>query len=439
MSRASLSLSHSLSSSSSQLKLLQLAKVFGVDWRIYLKLTILHIRVNEAAQEIIVRSVTAGVKGSEERILSLGTEPLRFEIHRREVCSMLQHSKRPCDAQRAEGAWPKRIWSSVANWDKRADRSTHDESTFHIAERIPEGTKREHGVSVEEVAIPAEELTTDSVPLPVGPIAMWHAAMIRSYDMMMIEFTSGKSSWNIIQRTKRSSVARTFVREKPQNVRFMIIVTDPSNVSTREVIQVTREVIKTKPMICSPKAPLEMVLMKPLLPRPKKKPLIGQTHADRANVGQIYKPNAKIVALRDDRSDIAKGTESQINDFAKVGRDKAAEAKTDVVAESKTDEVPQKCCSKTDVERWTEAPQQMQQSQQPSSSTDDAGTSVLIELLNKLSTCPSKLELVINELLNKLSTCLTMPRSKLSNKLWSKLSASELRRQKQQRPLRWTR
>ena len=30
-------------------------------------------------------------------------------------------------------------------------RSTHDESTFHIAQRIPEGTKREHGVSVEEV------------------------------------------------------------------------------------------------------------------------------------------------------------------------------------------------------------------------------------------------------------------------------------------------
>ena len=133
------------------------------------------------------------------------------------------------------------------------------ESTFHIAERIPEGTKRKHGVSLEKVAIPAEELTTDSVPLPVGPIAMWHAAMIRSYDMMMIEFTSGKSSWNIVQRTKHSSVARMYVREKPQSVRFMIIVTDPSNLSQREVIKVTREVTETIPLICAPQAPIEMV------------------------------------------------------------------------------------------------------------------------------------------------------------------------------------
>ena len=83
----------------------------------------------------------------------------------------------------------------------------------------------------------------------------------------------------------------------------MIIVTDPLNVSQREVIKVTREVTETIPLICSPQAPLEMVLMKPLLPRPKKKPLIGQTHDDRANVGKIDKPNAEIVALRDDKSD----------------------------------------------------------------------------------------------------------------------------------------
>ena len=64
------------------------------------------------------------------------------------------------------------------------------------------------------------------------------------------------------------------------------------------------------------------------MPRQKKKPLIGQTHDDRANVGKIDKPNAEIVALRDNKSDIAKGTESQIDDVAKTERDKAAEAKT---------------------------------------------------------------------------------------------------------------
>ena len=154
-------------------------------------------------------------------------------------------------------------------------------------------------------SIPAKELTTDSVPLPVGPISMWRAAMITSYDMTMIEFTSDEASWNILQRTQHTSVAKMFVRDQPQSVQFMIIVSDPSNLFQREVIKVTREVTETIPLICSPQAPLEMVLVRPLPPRPKKKPLIGQTHADRANVGKIDKPNAEIVALRDDKSDIA--------------------------------------------------------------------------------------------------------------------------------------
>merc|ERR1712064_240072 len=44
-----------------------------------------NIRVNEAAQEIIFRSVKGGVEGTEERVLALRTEPLRCEIHCREV------------------------------------------------------------------------------------------------------------------------------------------------------------------------------------------------------------------------------------------------------------------------------------------------------------------------------------------------------------------
>ena len=44
----------------------------------------------------------------------------------------------------------------------------------------------------------------------------------------------------------------------------MIILTDPLNLSTREVIKVSREVTETAPLICAPQAPLEMVLMIPL-------------------------------------------------------------------------------------------------------------------------------------------------------------------------------
>ena len=142
---------------------------------------------------------------------------------------------------------------------------------------------------------------------------------------MMIEFTNDKSSWNIIQVTKHSSVARMFVREKPQSVRFMVIVKDPLDMATREVIKVSREFTeRVVPLICSPQAPLEMVLMKPLMPMPNKKPLIGKTHDDRARVDKVDKPNVEIVELKDAKSDIANGTKSQIDDVAKIERDKAS-------------------------------------------------------------------------------------------------------------------
>ena len=64
---------------------------------------------------------------------------------------MLQQSKRPCDAQRAEGAWPKRIRGSVAKWRRLQADPLMLSRRSTSAERIPEGTKREHGVSVEEV------------------------------------------------------------------------------------------------------------------------------------------------------------------------------------------------------------------------------------------------------------------------------------------------
>ena len=80
----------------------------------------------------------------------------------------------------------------------------------------------------------------------------------------------------------------------------------------------SREVTETVPLICAPQAPLEMVLIEPLLPRPKKKPLIGQTHDDRANVGKIDKTNAQIVAWRDDKSEAHSGLSRKVGQ--NVGR-----------------------------------------------------------------------------------------------------------------------
>ena len=67
------------------------------------------------------------------------------------------------------------------------------------------------------------------------------SAMIKSYDIMVTELTSDRASWTIIQRRKPSSVSRMVLRETPQSVRFMIIVTDPLDVLTHEIIKVSRE------------------------------------------------------------------------------------------------------------------------------------------------------------------------------------------------------
>ena len=82
--------------------------------------------------------------------------------------------------------------------------------------------------------------------------------MITKYDLMLIEFTGDGMSWTVLQRSKHYSVSRMFLREKQQIVRFMIIVTDPCNVSTREVIKVSREVPEVTHLTCSARAPLEM-------------------------------------------------------------------------------------------------------------------------------------------------------------------------------------
>ena len=121
----------------------------------------------------------------------------------------------------------------------------------------------------------------------------------------------------------------------------------------------SREVTEATPLICSSRAPLGMVLLKQLKPTPKKKP-VGKSHDDRAKVDKVDKTNAEIVESEDDEGDIAKGTESQIDDVAKIERDKASEAKTDAVAENINGEVPQECDSKANVEQSTEAPQQRQ-------------------------------------------------------------------------------
>ena len=66
--------------------------------------------------------------------------------------------------------------------------------------------------------------------------------MITKYDLMMIDFDRDGKSRTITHRSKRYSVTRKILRDRPQSEKFMLIVTEPPTVSTREVIKISREV-----------------------------------------------------------------------------------------------------------------------------------------------------------------------------------------------------
>ena len=85
------------------------------------------------------------------------------------------------------------------------------------------------------------------------------AAMITKYDLMMIVFDRDGKNWTIVQRSKQYSVSRMVLRDRAQSVKFMLIVTDPPNVSTREIIKISREFTEIMARSYGARAPLELV------------------------------------------------------------------------------------------------------------------------------------------------------------------------------------
>ena len=79
--------------------------------------------------------------------------------------------------------------------------------------------------------------------------------MNTKYDLMMIEFDRDGKNWTITQRTKHYMI----FRDRPQSVKFMLIVTEPPNASTREVIKSSREFTEVAVLSNGARAPVELV------------------------------------------------------------------------------------------------------------------------------------------------------------------------------------
>ena len=98
-----------------------------------------------------------------------------------------------------------------------------------------------------------------ATPSPVDPIALWRGAVMTKYDLMMMEFDRDGKNWTITQRGKHHSVSRMILRDRPQSVKFMPIVTEPPSVSTSEVIEISSEFTEVTARSYGARTPIELV------------------------------------------------------------------------------------------------------------------------------------------------------------------------------------
>ena len=82
--------------------------------------------------------------------------------------------------------------------------------------------------------------------------------MITKFDVMMIESDRAGKNWTITQRCKHYSVTRMILCDQPRSVKFMLIVTEPPNVSAREIIRISRELTEAL-LSYGARAPIELV------------------------------------------------------------------------------------------------------------------------------------------------------------------------------------
>ena len=139
--------------------------------------------------------------------------------------------------------------------------------------------------------------------------------MITKYDLLLIECSRDETSWTIMQRSKRYSVSTMFLREKPESAKFVVIVTDPRNVSTCEVIKVSRDITEATPLTHLARAPLELAprqpIEPPVLPTPRREKkswivetvesiAIDKTRSNEASSVKVDKSENKVIeATRD--------------------------------------------------------------------------------------------------------------------------------------------
>ena len=175
--------------------------------------------------------------------------------------------------------------------------------------------------------------------------------------------------WTITQRSKHYSVTRMILRDRSQSVKFMLVVTEPPNVSTREIIKISRELTEVTALSYGARAPIELVLP---TPRRLNKTLIVETGENGKEV-DVFNAYDEVIVIAEnqineasssssrDKVDVIGKTETsnvRVDEVDPNQCGETSEVTSNVIPEVNNEEVPQECVSTADVKQMTKTPEQ---------------------------------------------------------------------------------
>ena len=173
-------------------------------------------------------------------------------------------------------------------------------------------------------------------------------------------------NWTIMQRSKHYSVSRMVLCEKPETVKFMLIVTDPPIVSTREIIKknhlchtqrvhrVGTKLVKAFDIeydqaTCAGSASTRKQNVDCRDRGEREEIIENVVHDDRAEadvidgflIGKNGTSSAKADVVEENESNVASNT--KVDKVNKNERGDASGATSDEVSKGESDKVPQVC------------------------------------------------------------------------------------------------
>ena len=265
------------------------------------------------------------------------------------VCTRLSSSSSSASSASA----PKRIRSPAANWSRAGFEAAPVMNSHCFTWQNASLKEPDEGNDQNPWRMPSR-VESEPVPTPVsvGPIALWRAA-ITKYNFFLIEFDHDREELDHHATKQAYSVTRMVLLHRPQSVKFMLIVTEPPNVPTREIIKISREFTEVTAVSYGARAPIELVRRAgclkhvksnptrpppPVLPAPRRvnRTLVVETDESGKEVNANNAHDEVIVIAENQKNEAS--SSSSVNKVDVVDKNETSNVKVDEVVSNQCDE-----------------------------------------------------------------------------------------------------